>query len=36
VEDIIAPSETRARLVDWVELARRAVQPGPKRRGLRP
>lgn len=36
VEDIIAPSETRARLVDWVELARRAIQPGAKRRGLRP
>lgn len=36
VEDIIAPSETRARLVDWIDLARRALQPGTKRRGPRP
>lgn len=36
VEDMIAPSETRARLVDWVALAQRALTPGAKRRGLRP
>jgi propionyl-CoA carboxylase beta chain len=35
VEDIIDPRETRGRLLDWVALARRALVPGVRRRGLR-